>query len=117
MGLHETLKTLEQRDVRSSKLLPKNFKFHRKEILSKDEVIKYAMETHTKALHVVTPVEKQEKTHEKIQNANDKNNKIYKDNKYINIFYVNTALDKINKHLSIKLFNHKTAKITIPRRN
>ena len=37
--LHDTLKTVDQRDVRNSKLLLENFEFYREEILSKDEFI------------------------------------------------------------------------------
>ena len=52
--LQETLKFLEQRDIRNSKLLLENFKFPRKEILSKDEFSKYLMETQTTVVDVVT---------------------------------------------------------------
>ena len=41
--LHETLKTLEKRDVSNSKLLQENFEYLRKETLSKDKLIKNLM--------------------------------------------------------------------------
>ena len=37
--LHKNLKTIDQRDVRNSKLLLGILEFHRKKILSKDEFI------------------------------------------------------------------------------
>ena len=55
--LHEALKTLEQHDVRNS-----SYRFHRTEILSKDEFITYLMEAQSAVLDVVTSVKNQEKT-------------------------------------------------------
>ena len=78
------------------------FEFHPKEILSKDGFIKYLMETQTKIPIVVTSVKTQEKTREKIQKTNiNKNNTLYKENIYSNIFCVNTTLVKIIHDLSM----------------
>ena len=43
-----------------------HFEFLRQEILSKDEFIKYLMETQTTILNIVTSEKNQEKTQEKI---------------------------------------------------
>ena len=68
--LHKSLKTMERHDVRNSKLILENFEFHRKKILSKDEFIKYLMETQTAVLSVVTSVKNKKKMQEKIQKKN-----------------------------------------------
>ena len=122
--LHEALKSLEQRDVRNSKLPYENFEFLCKEILSKDEFIKYLMETQTTALNVVISEKNQRKHKRKYKRQifhNNSNNRICKDNKYNNIFYVNTALVRINHNLNMKSFNrtadNKIGKGLIPRRN
>ena len=51
-------------------ITPWNFEFYCKEILLKDEFIRYLIETQTTVLDVVTSVKNQEKTHEKIQKTN-----------------------------------------------
>ena len=70
MVLNETSKTLEKRDVRNRKLLHDNFEFLRKEILSKDNLITYLMETQTTILNLVTSAKNQKKTLEKLQKLN-----------------------------------------------
>ena len=64
------LKTLEKRGVSSSKLLQNNFEFLRKQILSKDQLINYLMETQTTILNLVTSAKNQEKKQEKLQKLN-----------------------------------------------
>ena len=64
------LKTLEKRGVSSSKLLQNNFEFLRKQILSKDKLINYLMETQTTILNLVTSAKNQEKKQEKLQKLN-----------------------------------------------
>ena len=63
------MKTLEENDVKNNKLLLEISKIL-KEILLKDEFIRYLIETQTTVLDVVTSVKNQEKTHEKIQKTN-----------------------------------------------
>ena len=60
--LHETLKTLEKREISNSKLLQENFEF----LLSKDKLIKYLLETQTTILNLVISVKNQEKTQDKM---------------------------------------------------
>ena len=57
--LNETSRTLEKRDVNNSKLLQDNFEFLRQEILSKDKLIHYLMETQTTILNLVTSAKNQ----------------------------------------------------------
>ena len=70
MVLNETSKTLEKPDVSNSKLLQDNFEFLRKEILSKDKLVNYLMNTQTTILNLVTSAKNQEKTQEKLQKLN-----------------------------------------------
>ena len=70
MTLNETSKTLEKPDVSNRKLLQDNFEFLRKEILSKDKLVNYLMNTQTTILNLVTSAKNQEKTQEKLQKLN-----------------------------------------------
>ena len=68
--LNETSKTLEKRDVSNSKLLKDNFELLPKEILSKDRLINYLMETQITILNLVSSAKNQKKTQEKLQKLN-----------------------------------------------
>ena len=68
--LNQTSKTLEKRGVNNSKLLQDNFEFLCQEILSKDKLVNYSMETQTKILNLATSARNQEKTQEKLQKIN-----------------------------------------------
>ena len=70
MVLNETSKTLEKRDVSNSKLLQYNFEILCKDILSKDKLINYLMETETTIINLVLSAKNQEKTLEKLQKLN-----------------------------------------------
>ena len=70
MVLNETTKTLEKRDINNSKLLQDNFEFLRQEILSKDKLINYLMETQSTILNLATSSKNQEKRQEKLQKLN-----------------------------------------------
>ena len=120
--LHKTLKTLEQLDARQSKLLLKNFEFHRKEIFSKDDSIEYLLETKTTVLDGIISMKNQEEPQEKIHKKNvlqqQKQHKTYKDNNN-NMFYMSATPAITNHNLSMKFFNQPSdqiaAKAVIPR--
>ena len=59
--LNEATQTLEKRDINNSKLLQDNFEFLRQEILSKDKLINYLMETQSTILNLATSSKNQEK--------------------------------------------------------